>query len=46
MNRKEILESLKENKWTLWKYFKIIYWTALFIISLVFILHVAISLMF
>ncbi len=46
MNRKELWESIKENKWTIWKYFRIIYWTALFILALYFIIDIAVSLMF
>jgi hypothetical protein len=44
MKGKEIWEKIKENKWTIWKYFRAIYWLALFAISITFILILVITL--
>ena len=38
MESKELWESIKENKWTIWKYFRAVYWTIIFSISMAFIL--------
>ena len=44
MDKKKLWKSMKENKWTIWKYFRIIYWTSIFILALYFILLIVLTL--
>jgi len=44
MGRREVWESIKKNKWTIWKYFRAICWMGIFAISVVFILLLVVTL--